>query len=97
MVTNDTFVSWKAYWTGGIAITTIVITIVIALGGLHISRPHKNAVTNDSLKEHVSTARQERKDISLKIDHIEDSVHKVEIEQAKITETLDRVYEEVRK
>lgn len=94
---SETFVTWKAYWKGAVASIAVVVTIVIAVAAAHTSRPHKGAVTNDSLQEHVSAARQERRDISLKIDHIETAVHSVEMEQAVMIETLNNVYEEVKK
>lgn len=95
MTNSETFVTWKAYWTGGVASVTVLITICIALMTAHAWRPHKDAVTQESLTEHVSVAREERKEIIASIDHVEESVHKIELEQAKMIQTLDLVYEEV--
>ena len=91
----------------GIASVIAVLTLGATLFGWHLMGPHRGAVTHESLREHVSTAREERKEIrsdgklerqaiSLKIDHIEDSIHALELEQAPMAELLENIYEEVR-
>ena len=93
---SETFVTWKAYWTGGLATITVVVSISIAVYVAHTSRPHKDAVYHIDLQEHVSTAREERKEISAKISHVEASVHQVEVDQAVMVKTLENIYKEVK-
>jgi len=93
---SEKYVTWKAYWKGAVASIAVVVTILIAIAAAHTSRIHKGAVSIESLKEHATTAREERKaagverkEIIKKIDHIESSVHKVEMKQAVMIEKLD--------
>lgn len=96
---SDKYVTWKAYWRVTLAAIAIIVPIaaILVVIGLAMASSHQNThdTSNDNLKEHVSNAKQERKEISIKMDHVEDSVHKIEVEQAKMIQTLDLVYEEV--
>ena len=105
-VLSEAFITYKTYVTWGLASITILVTVSIAIISAHAWQGHRDAVDHDDLTEHVSTAREERQEIknegrserraiSLKIDHIEDSVHAVEVRQAVMVETLNNIYEEV--
>ena len=82
--------------TALLAGSAVVVSILIALAAAHTSRLHKGAVSSEVLSEHVATARAERQDISLKIDHLEASMHSVETKQAVMSDTLERIYGEVK-
>ena len=86
-----------------LALIPVVVTVILANdvrhNGVHISEKQE-------LQQHVKTARQERKDnmalsrservnITQKVEELQECVQEMEVEQARIIQTLDLVYEEI--
>jgi len=67
---REKFVTWQAYWKGAVASIAVVVTIVGLLIAAHTSRPHKGAVSIESLQEHEAVARQERQKIGSVLNHL---------------------------
>jgi len=75
-------------------IGTVALTLGLSAWGAHGARHGRET---DRLGKHVVNAKAERSELSDKLDTIEDSVHSIEVEQATMVQTLDRVYEEVQR
>lgn len=70
-----------------IAAAAIAVTLGLAAWGNHASRHHRES---ERLEKHVVNAHAERQGLSGKLDHIEHSVHSMEVQQAVMVEKLDQ-------